>query len=83
MKTPTLRAGAHIEGIHWIAEYAQDEHQIRVFREGFEVDAHKAPASLFGDEAESGSKSLADHRAAEAAVLAYLRRFVAEHEAEE
>jgi hypothetical protein len=83
MKIPTLRAGAHIEGIHWVAEYVGDVHEIRVFREGQEVDVHNAPSTLFGDEENAGSKSCADHRAAEAAVLAYLRRFVAEHEAEE
>jgi len=55
----------------------------RVFREGQEVDVHDAPSTLFGDEESAGSKSCADHRAAEAAVLAYLRRFVAEHDAEE
>ena len=38
MKIPTLRAGTHIEGVHWIAEYAEDVHEIRVFREGQEVD---------------------------------------------
>jgi hypothetical protein len=83
MKILTLRAGTHIEGVHWIAEYAEDVHEIRVFREGQEVDVHNAPSTLFGDEENAGSKSCADHRAAEAAVLAYLRRFVAEHDAEE
>jgi hypothetical protein len=83
MKIPPVRAGAHIEGIHWVAEYAEDVHEIRVFREGQEVDVHDAPSTLFGDEESAGSKSCADHRAAEAAVLAYLRRFVAEHDAEE
>ena len=83
MKNPTVRAGAHIEGVHWIAEYAGDVHEIRIIREGQEVDVHDAPSSLFGDEASAGSKSTADHRAMEAAVLAYLRRFVAEHDAEE
>ncbi len=58
-------------------------HEIRVFREGQEVDVHNAPSSLFGDEENAGSKSTADHRAVEAAVLAYLRRFVIEHDAEE
>jgi hypothetical protein len=83
MKIPTVRAGAHIEGVHWIAEYAEDVHEIRVFREGQEVDVHNAPSTLFGDEENAGSKSTADHRAVEAAVLAYLRRFVIEHDAEE
>ncbi|HVE10150.1 MAG TPA: hypothetical protein VNE00_23040 [Paraburkholderia sp.] len=83
MKTPPVRAGAHIEGIHWVAEYAGNVHEIRIFREGQEVDVHNAPSTLFGDEENAGSKSCADHRAAEAAVLAYLRRFVAEHDAEE
>jgi hypothetical protein len=83
MKTSPIRAGAHIEGIHWIAEYAENVHEIRIFREGLEVDVHNAPSTLFGDEENAGSKSCADHRAAEAAVIAYLRRFVAEHDAEE
>jgi hypothetical protein len=83
MKIPTVRAGAHIEGVHWVAEYAEDVHEIRVFREGQEVDVHNAPSTLFGDEENAGSKSTADHRAVEAAVLAYLRRFVMEHDAEE
>jgi len=83
MKSPTVRAGAHIEGVHWVAEYAEDVHEIRVFREGQEVDVHDAPATLFGDEASAGSKSTADHRAMEAAVLAYLKHFVMEHDAEE
>jgi hypothetical protein len=83
MKTPSVRAGAHIEGIHWIAEYVENVHEIRIFREGQEVDVHDAPSTLFGDEENAGSKSCADHRATEAAVLAYLRRFVAEHDAEE
>ena len=83
MKIPTVRAGAHIEGVHWVAEYAEDVHEIRVFREGQEVDVHDAPPALFGDEENAGSKSTADHRGVEAAVLAYLRRFVIEHDAEE
>ncbi|BFG77457.1 hypothetical protein PTKU46_54900 [Paraburkholderia terrae] len=83
MNTQTVRAGAHIEGIHWVAEYAETMHEIRIFREGQEVDVHNAPSTLFGDEENAGSKSCADHRAAEAAVLAYLRHFVAEHDAEE
>ncbi|HEY3597431.1 MAG TPA: hypothetical protein VGL08_07970 [Paraburkholderia sp.] len=83
MKTLSVRAGAHIEGIHWVAEYVGDMHEVRIFREGLEVDIHNAPSTLFGDEENAGSKSCADHRAAEAAVLAYLRRFVAEHDSEE
>lgn len=83
MKTLTVRAGTHIEGVHWIAEYVEEVHEIRIFREGQEVDVHDAPPSLFGDEENAGSKSIADHRAGEAAVLAYLKRFVAEHDAEE
>lgn len=82
MKIPTVRAGAHIEGVHWVAEYAEDVHEIRVFREGQEVDVHDAPPALFGDEENAGSKSTADHRGVEAAVLAYLRRFVIEHDAQ-
>jgi hypothetical protein len=83
MKIPTVRTGTHIEGIHWVAEYDEAFHEIHIFREGQEIDVHDAPPALFGDEAQAGSKSCADHRAAEAAVLAYLRRFVAEHDAEE
>lgn len=83
MKIPTVRAGAHIEGVHWVAEYNEDAHEIRIFREGQEVDVHNAPSTLFGDEENAGSKSTADHRAIEAAVLAYLKRFVIEHDAEE
>lgn len=83
MKNLTVRAGAHIEGVHWIAEYAEDVHEIRIFRDGLVVDVHDAPSTLFGDEENAGSKSTADHRAMEAAVLAYLKRFVAEHDAEE
>ncbi|HTI17585.1 MAG TPA: hypothetical protein VL598_07970 [Trinickia sp.] len=82
MRTP-LRTGALIEGIHWVAEYAETTHEIRVLRENFEVGVYDAPPTLFGDEAESGSKSVADHRALEAALRAYLFRFVAEHDAEE
>jgi hypothetical protein len=83
MKTSTVRAGMHIEGVHWMAEYAKDVHEIRVFREKQEVDVHNAPSTLFGDEENAGSKSTADHRAVEAALLAYLRRFVIEHDSEE
>ncbi len=56
MKTATVRAGTHIEGIHWIAEYVEDVHEIRVYREGQEVDIHNAPSTLFGDEENAGSK---------------------------
>jgi hypothetical protein len=83
MKTSTVRAGMHIEGVHWMAEYAKDVHEIRVFRDKQEVDVHNAPSTLFGDEENAGSKSTADHRAVEAALLAYLRRFVIEHDSEE
>ncbi|HXZ06883.1 MAG TPA: hypothetical protein VEI25_02400 [Paraburkholderia sp.] len=83
MKPPSIRAGTHIEGVHWIAEYIETAHEIRLFREGQEVDVHDAPSALFGDEENAGSKSRLDHRAAEAAVLAYLRHFVAEHDHEE
>ena len=78
-----VRTGAHIEGIHWVAEYTEGTHEIRVLREGSEVGVSDAPPSLFGQEAEAGSKSVADHRALEAALRAYLLRFVAEHDAEE
>ena len=81
--TASIRTGAHIEGIHWVAEYLEVTHKIRVMREGFEVGEYDAPTSLFGEEAEAGSKSVADHRAWEAALRAYLLRFVAEHDAEE
>jgi hypothetical protein len=83
MKTSNLRVGVHIEGVHWVADYAEDVHEIRVFREGQEVDVHNAPSTLFGDGENAGAKSRADNRTAEAAVLAYLRRFVIEHDAEE
>jgi hypothetical protein len=78
-----LRTGTHIEGIHWVAEYSEESHEIRVLREGLEVGVYTAPPTFFGDEAEAGSKSCADHRAEEAAVRAFLMRFVAEHDAEE
>lgn len=83
MKPPSIRAGTHIEGVHWVAEYIEAAHEIRLYREGQEVDVHDAPPALFGDEENAGSKNGADHRAAEAAVLAYLRHFVAEHDHEE
>jgi hypothetical protein len=82
MKT-TIRTGAHIEGIHWVAEYLEATHEVRVLREGSEVGLYDAPPTLFGEEAEAGSKSVADHRALEAALRAYMFRFVAEHDAEE
>lgn len=81
--TAPVRTGAHIEGIHWVAEYLEATHEIRVLREGYEVGLYCAPPTLFGEEAEAGSKSVADHRALEAALRAYLLRFVAEHDAEE
>ncbi len=81
--TAPVRTGAHIEGIHWVAEYLAGTHEIRLLREGSEVGVCDAPASLFGEEDEAGSKSVADHRALEAALRAYLLRFVAEHDAEE
>jgi hypothetical protein len=79
----TVRAGTHIEGLHWVAEYFQEGHEIRVLREGQEVCVYDAPPTLFGDEEDAGSKSCADHRAGEAALLASLKRFVAEHDSEE
>jgi hypothetical protein len=82
MKT-TVRTGTHIEGIHWVAEYVETTHEVRVLREGFEVGVYDAPPTFFGEEADAGSKSVADHRALEAALRAYLLRFVAEHDAEE
>ncbi|MGG1949324.1 hypothetical protein AB1286_31670 [Trinickia sp. NRRL B-1857] len=81
--TAPVRTGVHIEGIHWVAEYIEATHEIRLLREGFEVGVCDAPTSLFGEESEAGSKSVADHRALEAALRAYLLRFVAEHDAEE
>ncbi len=81
--TAPVRTGAHIEGIHWVAEYLEGSQEIRILREGFEVGMYDAPPSLFGEEADAGSKSVADHRALEAALRAYLLRFVAEHDAEE
>lgn len=82
MKAP-VRTGIHIEGVHWVAEYLEDTHEIRVLREGLEVSVYCAPPTLFGEEADAGSKSVADHRALEAALRACLTRFVAEHDAEE
>lgn len=82
MKAP-IRVGTHIEGVHWIAEYVGATREIRVFRQGREIDSYEAPRSMFGEEAEAGSPNEADHRALEAALLASLRRYVAEREAEE
>jgi hypothetical protein len=82
MKTP-VRTGTHVEGIHWVAEYSETAHEIRVLRKGFDVGVYRAPPTLFGDEAESGSKSCADHRAVQAAIHAFLTRFIAEHDVEE
>jgi len=82
MKAP-IRVGAHIEGVHWVAEYAEATREIRVFREGRELDVYDAPRSMFGQEAEAGSPNEADNRAQEAALLASLRRYVTEREAEE
>ncbi len=79
----TVRAGAHIEGVHWIAEYIAASHEIRVIREGQEIDVHDAPPTMFGAEDSVGAHNPAYHRAAEAAVLAYLKQFVAQHDAEE
>ncbi|MGS0895993.1 hypothetical protein ACVBGC_26185 [Burkholderia stagnalis] len=80
---PMLRAGEHIEGLHWIAEYRPLTHDIRVLREDIEVGTYSAPPALFGEEADMGAANLADHRGREAALRAYLRRFVKEHDAEE
>jgi len=82
MKAP-IRVGTHIEGIHWVAEYVEERGAIRVFREGRELDVYDAPRSMFGEEAEAGSPNEADNRAQEAALLASLRRYVSEREAEE
>ncbi|KVD05360.1 hypothetical protein WI80_22120 [Burkholderia ubonensis] len=80
---PTLRAGEHIEGMHWVAEYHQETHHIRILREDIEVGTYSAPPSLFGEEDDLGAPNLADHRSRDAALLAYLRNFVKEHDAEE
>ncbi|CAM2166541.1 conserved hypothetical protein [Paraburkholderia sacchari] len=82
MKTP-IRMGAHIEGVHWVAEYLASTHEIRVFRDGREVDTFAAPAALLGEEDDAGSASDEASRAEDAAVLAVLRRYVAELNAEE
>ncbi|WP_321892568.1 hypothetical protein [Paraburkholderia tropica] len=82
MKTP-IRVGTHIEGVHWVAEYLASTLEIRVFREGREIETIAAPASLFGDEAEAGSASDEASRAEDAAVLAVLKYYVAERNPEE
>jgi hypothetical protein len=82
MKTP-IRVGTHIEGVHWVAEYFTNTREIRVFREGQEVETFDAPVSMFGEEREAGSASDAATRAEEAALLATLRRYVADGEPEE
>ncbi|POR52076.1 hypothetical protein B0G62_10544 [Paraburkholderia eburnea] len=82
MKTP-IRVGAHIEGVHWVAEYTAATHEIRVFREGHAFETIAAPPALLGEEEEAGSASDAASRAEDAAVLAVLRQYVAEREAEE
>jgi hypothetical protein len=82
MRTP-IRVGAHIEGVHWVAEYTAATHAIRVFREGHELETIAAPPALLGEEEEAGSASDEASRAEDAAVLAVLRQFVAEREAEE
>ncbi|WP_323123230.1 hypothetical protein [Burkholderia alba] len=78
-----LRAGEHIEGLHWIAEYHPDTHDIRILREHAEVGTYGAPSGLFGDEDRMGAPNTADHRGREAALRAYLRSFVSTHDAEE
>ncbi|VWC78060.1 hypothetical protein BLA50215_01029 [Burkholderia lata] len=80
---PLLRAGEHIEGMHWIAEYHPLTHQIRVLREDIEIGTYSAPTTMFGEEEEMGAANLADHRSREAALRAYLRNFVKQHDAEE
>lgn len=80
---PMLRAGEHIEGMHWIAEYHQLTHDIRIFREDIEVGRYGAPPTLFGEEEDMGSPNVADHRSREAALRAYLRHFVKQHDSEE
>ncbi|MPV57884.1 hypothetical protein CFB46_19510 [Burkholderia sp. HI2761] len=80
---PMLRTGEHIEGMHWIAEYRPLTHDIRVLRENIEVGTYCAPPTLFGDEEGMGAANHDDHRGREAALRAYLRNFVKEHDAEE
>ncbi|MBN3772600.1 MULTISPECIES: hypothetical protein [Burkholderia] len=80
---PLLRAGEHIEGMHWIAEYRPLTHEIRVLREDIEIGIYSAPPTMFGEEEDMGAANLADHRSREAALRAYLRNFVKDHDAEE
>ncbi|OXI85458.1 hypothetical protein CFB50_18250 [Burkholderia sp. AU33423] len=80
---PLLRAGEHIEGMHWIAEYHPLTHEIRVLREDIEIGIYSAPPTMFGEEEDMGAANLADHRSREAALRAYLRDFVKKHDAEE
>ena len=80
---PMLRAGEHIDCMHWIAEYHPLTHDIRVLRENIEVGTYCAPPTLFGDEEGMGAANHDDHRGREAALRAYLRNFVKEHDAEE
>lgn len=80
---PMLKTGEHIEGMHWVAEYDELTHNIRVLREDIEVGTYCAPPALFGEEADMGAPNVADHRCREAALRAYLRNFVKEHDAEE
>ena len=80
---PLLRAGEHIEGMHWIAEYHPLTHEIRVLREDIEIGTYGAPPTMFGEEEEMGAANLADHRSREAALRADLRNFVKKHDAEE
>lgn len=80
---PMLKAGERIEGMHWVAEYRPLTHDIRVLRENVEVGTYCAPPTLFGDEEEMGAANHDDHRSQEAALRAYLRSFVKEHDAEE
>ena len=47
---PLLRAGEHIEGMHWIAEYHPLTHEIRVLREDIEIGIYSAPPTMFGEE---------------------------------
>ncbi|QTO45584.1 hypothetical protein [Burkholderia latens] len=80
---PLLKAGERIESMHWVAEYRPLTHDIRVLRENVEVGTYCAPPTLFGDEEELGAANHDDHRSQEAALRAYLRSFVKEHDAEE
>lgn len=80
---PMLKTGEHIEGMHWIAEYHPLTHEIRVLRENVEMGTYCAPPTLFGDEQALGAANHDDHRSQEAALRAYLRHFVKEHDAEE